>query len=118
MTYDITIHKQEKTDEIREGLPKLSALVGAMTTHEVMITSDGVVKKKNLPTDAFYKAVNIRESRKPTKQVEAIANENNNLDDAFIEDDSQRDVTSRRIMTNALCIAAELENSSDNSDIE
>ena len=117
LTYDITIHKQEKTNEIREGLPKLSALVGAMTTHEVMITSDGVIKKKNLPTDAFYKAVNIRESRKPTKHVEAIANENNNLDDAFLEDDSQRDVTSRRIMTNAE-IAAELEESSDNSDIE
>ena len=67
--------------------------------------------------DAFYKAVNIRESRKPTKHVEAIANENNNLDDAFLEEDSQRDVTSRRIMTNAE-IAAELEESSDNSDIE
>ena len=116
LTYDITVHKQEKTNEIRESLPKLGALVGAMTTHEVMITSDGVVKKKNLPTDAFYKAVTIRESRKPAQLIEAIANQNNNLDDAFIEDDIQRDETSRRIMTNAE-IAAELEESSD-SDID
>ena len=98
------------------SLPKQSALVGALTTHEVMITSDGVVKKKNLPTDAFYKAVTIRESRKPAQLIEAIANQNNNLDDAFIEDDIQRDETSRRIMTNAE-IAAELEESSD-SDID
>jgi hypothetical protein len=74
LTYDITVHKQEKTDAIRESLPKLRALVGSMTTHEVMITSDGVTKKKNLPTDAFYKAVTIRESRKPAQQIEAIAN--------------------------------------------
>ena len=87
-----------------------------MTNHEVMITYNGIVKKKNLPTDAFYKAVTIRESRKPAQQIEAIANENNNLDDAFIEDDSQRDVTSRRIMTNAE-ITAELDESSD-SDID
>ena len=56
-----------------------------------MITLNGVVKKKNLSTDALYKAVNIRESTKPAQQIEAIANENNNLDDAFIEDNSQRD---------------------------
>ena len=59
-----------------------NALVGATTTQEVMITSNGVVKKKNLSTDALCKAVNIRESRKPAQQIEAIANENNNLDDA------------------------------------
>ena len=87
-----------------------------MTTHEVMITSDGVIKKKKFPTDAFYKAVTRRESRKPAQQLEAIANENNNLDDAFIEDDRQIDVTSKMIMTNAE-ITAELEESSD-SDID
>ena len=115
-----------------------------MTTHEVMITPDGVIKKKNLPTDAFYKAVNIRESRKPTHRitnriqtmeeqtmegqtieeqtVDETTNENeeetimnNNLDVAFMEDDSMRDLTSKRIMTNAE-IEAELYASSDDSD--
>lgn len=144
LTYDITVHTQETTEAIKESLPKLSALVGAMTTHEVMITPDGVIKKKNLPTDAFYKAVNIRESRKPTHRitnriqtmeeqtmegqtieeqtVDETTNENeeetimnNNLDVAFMEDDSMRDLTSKRIMTNAE-IEAELYASSDDSD--
>ena len=35
-----------------------------MKIHEVLIDEDLVVKKKNLPTDAFYKAVLIRESRR------------------------------------------------------
>ena len=40
---------------------------------------------------------------------------NNNLDVAFMEDDSMRDLTSKRIMTNAE-IEAELDASSDDSD--
>ena len=36
----------------------------AMKIHEVLIEDNLVVKKKNLPTDAFYKMVNIRESRR------------------------------------------------------
>ena len=144
LTYDITVHTQETTDEINESLPKLSALVGAMTTHEVMITSDGVMKKKCLPTDAFYKVVNIRESRKPTQRttnriqvteeqtveeqtmegqtVDGNTNENsdetspnNNLDEAFMEDDNLRHLTRKRIITNAE-IQAELDASSDDSD--
>ena len=67
LTYDITIHKQEKTEDIRNSLPKLGPLVGAMKTHEVMITADGSIKKKNLPSDAFYKSVKIKESRKHKK---------------------------------------------------
>ena len=35
-----------------------------MKIHEVLIDENLVVKKKNLPTDAFYKAVLIRESRR------------------------------------------------------
>ena len=57
-------HKQEETDRIRNSLGKLSSLVGAMKIHEVLIDEDLVVKKKNLPTDAFYKPVLIRESRR------------------------------------------------------
>ena len=64
LTYDITVHQQDETDRIRNSLGKLSSLVGAMKIHEVLIDENLVVKKKNLPTDAFYKAVLIRESRR------------------------------------------------------
>ena len=33
--------------------------------HEVMIDSNLVIKKKNLPTDPFYKAVMINQTRRP-----------------------------------------------------
>ena len=58
------MHKQDDTDRIRNSLGKLSSLVGAMKIHEVLIDVNLVVKKKNLPSDAFYKAVLIRESRR------------------------------------------------------
>ena len=58
------MHQQDETDRIRNSLGKLSSLVGAMKIHEVLIDENLVVKKKNLPTDAFYKAVLIRESRR------------------------------------------------------
>ena len=64
LTYDITVHNQEETDRIKNSLGRLSSLVGAMKIHEVLIEDNLVVKKKNLPTDAFYKAVLIRESRR------------------------------------------------------
>ena len=57
-------HKQEETERIRNSLGKLSSLVGAMKIHEALIDEELVVKKKNQPTDAFYKAVLIRESRR------------------------------------------------------
>ena len=37
-------------------------LIVAMNVHEVMIGSDLTIKKKNLPSDPFFKAVNIKES--------------------------------------------------------
>ena len=67
LTYEIKVHMQESTDEIRNDLPKLSPLVETLKVHEVMITPDGVVKKKDLPSDAFYKVVTIRESRKSNR---------------------------------------------------
>jgi hypothetical protein len=42
-------------------MPKLSSLLGAMKVHEVLISENGVIKKKDLPTDTFYKQVTIRE---------------------------------------------------------
>ena len=60
-----SVHKQEQTDEIKQSIGKLSSLVGALQIHEVMIDSNLVIKKKNLPTDPFYKAVLINQTRRP-----------------------------------------------------
>ena len=40
--------------------------------HEVVIGSDLSIKKKNLPTDPFYKAVDIKESRRKTSVVPSL----------------------------------------------
>ena len=74
LTYDISIHTKEEIEMVKESMPKLGPLVGAMKIHEILITPDGDVKKKDLPTDPFYKSVNIKESRtRPmmTEQSEA-----------------------------------------------
>ena len=40
--------------------------------HEVVIGSDLSIKKKNLPTDPFYKAVDIKESRRKSSVVPSL----------------------------------------------
>ena len=40
--------------------------------HEVVIVSDLSIKKKNLPTDPFYKAVDIKESRRKSSVVPSL----------------------------------------------
>ena len=132
LKYEISIHKKEDIDKVKESMPKLSALVGALKLHEVMITSDGVIKKKDLPTDTFYKQVTIRESR-IHREVILGANQNpeselDALNVAYIEDTLtqdednntlENDISARRhIMTNDE-IAAELEaDTSNNSDFD
>lgn len=64
LTYDISVHKQKETDAIKNSIGKLNSLVGALKIHEVLIDENLVIKKKNLPTDAFYKAVLITERRR------------------------------------------------------
>ena len=64
LSYDITVHHQHETDKIKSSLGKLSPLVGALKVHEVFIGDDLVIKKKNLPSDPFYKAVLIKESKR------------------------------------------------------
>ena len=64
LSYDITVHHQHDTDKIKNSLGKLSPLVGALKVHEVFIGDDLVIKKKNLPSDPFYKAVLIKESKR------------------------------------------------------
>ena len=126
LTYDIKVHAQEVTDDIRKNLPKLSPLVGALKTHEIMITADGVIKKKELPSDSFYKAVVIRESRKMNRTrieqaIEIMENNSNidspndNLDTAFTEDDNTRQKRTKRIKT-AAEIEAELNDSFSDDD--
>ena len=51
---------------------KLSSLTGAMQIHEVTIGSDLSMKKKNLPTDPFFKSVEIKESRKRSSVVPTL----------------------------------------------
>ena len=51
---------------------KLSSLTGAMQIHEVTIRSDLSMKKKNLPTDPFFKVVEIKESRKRSSVVPSL----------------------------------------------
>ena len=63
LNYHITIHTQEDIENVKESMPKLGPLVGAMKVHEIFIGEDGVIKKKELPTDTFYKQVTIRETR-------------------------------------------------------
>ena len=71
LSYDILVHKQEKTDEIRKNVGNLSSLVGALKIHEVMIDSNLVIKKKNLPSDPFYKAVLIKQSKRKSAVSDA-----------------------------------------------
>ena len=72
LTYDVTVHYKEKTDEIARSIGKLSSLTGAMQIHEVTIGSDLSMKKKNLPTDPFFKSVEIKESRKRSSVVPTL----------------------------------------------
>ena len=53
-----------KIEKIRQKLPKLGPLTKALQIHEIMITSDGQVRSKNLPSDVFYENVKIKESRR------------------------------------------------------
>ena len=68
LTYDISIHTEEDIEEVRDSLPKLGPLVGALKIHEILISPDGLVKKKNMPSDRFYQNVKIKESRKPRRR--------------------------------------------------
>ena len=80
LTYTITVHKQEDTDAIRDSLGHLSSLTGALKIHEIFIGEDLVVKKKMLPSDPFYKAVLIKESRKKSTGTNVLDDDNYDSD--------------------------------------
>ena len=76
-----SVTQTEETERMRNSLGKLSSLVGAMKIHEALIDEELVVKKKNQPTDAFYKAVLIRESRRNL----AVENDSDSEYDDIVE---------------------------------
>ena len=80
LTYTITVHKQEDTDAIRDSLGHLTSLTGALKIHEIFIGEDLVVKKKMLPSDPFYKAVLIKESRKKSTVTNVLDDDNYDSD--------------------------------------
>ena len=89
-------------------MPKLGPLVGALKLHEFYICADGLLKKKDLPNDIFYKQVTICESRKnKIGYEEPNVNVNVNesvLNNAFMEVDVEERTSNgrrNRIMTRA-----------------
>ena len=86
LTYDISVHKQDKTDQIRRSIGKLSSLVGAQKIHEILINQNLVVKKKNLPNDPFYKSVLIKESRRKST-ISNDSDSGSEFDDIVDSDD-------------------------------
>ena len=71
LTYDIKVHTVKEIQAVREGLPSLGPLARAMKIHEILITADGVIKSKFLPSDVYYDHVKIAVSRRH-KRVESI----------------------------------------------
>ena len=108
LTYHITIHTKDEIENVKKSLPKLGPLVGALKLHEVYICADGLVKKKDLPNDIFYKQVTIRESRKNrigNEEPNVNVNVNESvLNNAFMEVDVEERTSNgrrNRIMTRA-----------------
>ena len=71
LTYDFKVHTADQIQAVRDSLPSLGPLARAMKIHEIYITSDGVVKSKNLPTDLYFDNVKITEFRR-YKRVETV----------------------------------------------
>ena len=69
-THEIKVHTAAEIKEVRDNLPKLGPLNKAMKIHEILISSDGDMKSKFLPSDVFYESVKIKESRRH-RRVEA-----------------------------------------------
>ena len=64
LSYRIKVHTASDIQKVGEKLPKLGPLTRALQIHEIMITSNGQVRSKNLPSDVFYENVKIKESRR------------------------------------------------------
>ena len=64
LSYRIKVHTASDIQKVGEKLPKLGPLTRALQIYEIMITSNGQVRSKNLPSDVFYENVKIKESRR------------------------------------------------------
>ena len=64
LSYRIKVHTASDIQKVGEKLPKLGPLTRALQIHEIMITSNGQVRSKNLPSDVFYENVKTKESRR------------------------------------------------------
>ena len=74
-TIELKIHTKEEVLRVANSLPHLSSLKGALKIHEILY-EDGKVLSKQLPGDAFYSLVIIRESRNMS-HVTTTENETN-----------------------------------------
>ena len=101
LNYEIYIHTKDQIEEVKESMPKLSGLVGALKVHEVVITADGVIKKKDLPSDTFFKQVNIRESRKQAEVCNAAFIEDTEILDENTNTEQRPSHIRKHIMTEA-----------------
>ena len=135
---DLKIHTKEDIKNVKENMPKkIGPLVGAKKVHELLFEINVNIKKKNLPSDIFYKpvklkildAINIRPRvNLDMAFIDEPTEENNEVDEAEdIEDsdlnDRQDDVTRRqdrrtrmrlrRRLATVDDIIAELEDDSD-----
>lgn len=80
LNYNVTVHYKEKTEEINRSIGKLSHLTGALAIHVILIGSDLLIKKKHLPTDPFYKSVQIKESRKKSSVVTPLLDDDEEME--------------------------------------
>ena len=123
---EMKVHTKEDIEMVRKTLPpKVGALVGATKIHELVFEPNGQIKKKNLPNEAFYKPVKIKEGRTVTRTrgvdlnrgfIEHINEEAENMvqtneeDEVNIEVDDRRDrMRLRRRLATIDDIFAELE---------
>ena len=65
---------------------KISSLVGAMKLHLLVFESDGKIKKKNLPTDPYFKAVQIKVPRPTVRRPRQEENLNEGFHEGFIDE--------------------------------
>ena len=78
-------------------MPKLGPLIGALKLHEVLISADGLLQKKELPTDTFYKLVTIRENRTRIVETEQLEPPEDVLNTGFNEINDAEEVENEEV---------------------
>ena len=114
---EMKIHTKEDIQKVTDSMPsKIGALVGATKIHELVFESDGQIKMKKLPNEAFYKQIRIKtgvaitrkqkENVVPNHFMEETAGDDNveesksdEEEDVETEDRRRRMRTRRRLTT-------------------